>query len=373
VHVFHLIKSLGRGGAEMLLPEGLRFADRDRFHYSYGYFLPWKDAMAPALRAQGVRVTCIPANDNVRILLAARRLAGMLRHWEVDVVHCHLPVAGVVGRIAGQMAGVPVVYTEHNKQERYHWVTRRLNLSTWRMQERVIAVSADVATSIAAHVRSRVPVQVVLNGVDVEHFRRAGVDAATVRTRFAIPASAPVVGTVAVFRAQKRLEDWLEAARQLLERHPGLHFLLVGDGPLREEVMARASALGLTDRVHFPGLQEDVRPYLAAMDVYLMSSAFEGLPVALLEAMSMECVPVCTAVGGIPELVAPGHNGALSPPGDPTALAQRAGDVLSDTTALRALGAGARRTVEERFGMGRMTRELEDMYLQVTRGSRHAG
>jgi L-malate glycosyltransferase len=365
IRVFHLIKSLGRGGAEMLLPEGLRFADRERFHYRYGYFLPWKDAVVPALRAEGAEVTCFGGRSNPQILLAARRVAAYLRRTETDVLHCHLPVAGAVGRIAGRLAGVPVVYTEHNKQERYHGATRRLNRWTWRWQARVVAVSADVADSIRAHIGASVPVQVVLNGVDVVRFRRDAADPAPVRARLGIPPEAPVVGSVAVFRAQKRLDHWLEAAQRLRQRHPDVHFLLVGDGPLRGEVEQQIAARGLAGVVHLPGLQDEVRPFLAAMDVYLMSSIFEGLPVALLEAMSMECAPVCTAVGGIPEVIRAGENGILTPPDRPDELALAVHGLLGDVGRIRALGAAARRSVEARFSMRRMARELESLYTEV--------
>lgn len=357
----------------MLLPESLRFADRDRFTYAYGYFLPWKDAMVPSLQAQGADVTCFPARSNLGILLAAGRIAAHLRRWEADVLHCHLPVAGAVGRLAGRLAGVPVVYTEHNTMERYHPVTRRLNLSTWRWQERVIAVSAEVAASIRSHADPRIPVEVVLNGVDVERFRRDATDPAAVRARWGIPPGAPVVGTVAVFRVQKRLQDWLQGARLLLDRHPEIHFLLVGDGPEREELVALSRSLGLDGRVHFTGLQEDVRPFLAAMDVYLMSSLFEGLPVAMLEAMAMRCAVVATSVGGIPEVVRAEENGFLVEPGRPESLAEATSALLTTPERLRCIGEAARHTVAEHFSMRRMARELESTYAEVLARYRNGG
>jgi L-malate glycosyltransferase len=365
IRVFHLIKSLGRGGAEMLLSEALRFADRERFDYQYGYFLPWKDALVPALREQGAEVRCFGGNNNLQILLAARRVAEHLRLCEADVLHCHLPIAGVVGRIAGRLAGIPVVYSEHNKQERYHPLTRRLNAATWGWQACAVAVSADVAESIRAHIRSEVPLRVVLNGVDIDRFDRCMADGATIREQFGIPGNAPVVGTVAVFRVQKRLLDWVEAARLLRERFRAVHFLLVGDGPLREDVVAAVARAGLQDVVHLPGIREEVRPFLAATDIYMMSSIFEGLPVALLEAMAMKCAPVCTAVGGIPELIRDGENGLLTEPERPEQLAKAVGDLLADPKRIASLGAAARSTVEAGFSMQRMARELEDVYLAV--------
>jgi glycosyltransferase involved in cell wall biosynthesis len=365
IKVYHLIKSLGRGGAEMLLPEGIRFGDRSRFDYRIGYFLPWKDAMVPVIEALGIEVHCFGARNNFQILLAARRVAAELRRWNVDLLHCHLPIAGVVGRIAGRLAGVPVVYTEHNLQERYHISTRRLNRLTWTMQDRVFAVSEEVRGSIEENIGSRVPVQVVLNGVDVDRFRRDPTAGAELRRQLGLPSSAPVVGTVAVFRVQKGLNDWVEAAKLIATRVPETQFILVGDGPLRDEVRESVKRAGLEGKVHMPGLQEDVRPYLSAMDVYMMSSIFEGLPVALLEAMSMECVPVCTAVGGIPEAVDDHQSGLLVPPHRPSRLGEAVCEVLADDSAGRRYGGAARDSVSRRFSLQRMTAELESSYVRV--------
>lgn len=354
----------------MLLVENLRFADRDRFDYTYGYFLPWKSAMVASLKDQHAEVTCFDRRNGASIVLAARDVAGRLEQSGADLVHCHLPIAGVVGRLAARMRGIPVVYTEHNRMERYHPLTRRMNLLTWRWQERAIAVSAEVASSIHDHAGDRVPVDVVLNGIDTDRFERSRVDATLVRTDLGIPASAPVVGTVAVFRTQKRLDDWLSAARELLNNHPDAHFVLVGDGPLREELVLRARDLGLQDRVHFPGLLEDVRAYLAAMDVFMISSMFEGLPLALLESMSMECGVVATTVGGIPEVVRHGENGFLVEPGRPGELARFASRLLSTPGLGERMGEAARDTVVEGFGLKRMTRQLESIYTSVLENGR---
>ncbi len=369
--VVHLIKGVGRGGAEMLLPAGLRVGGQG-FEYAYGYFLPWKDALVDDLRSLDAPVTCFGGRSNAAILLKARRVAKELTRWRADVLHCHLPVAGIVGRIAGRMAGVPVVYTEHNKMERYHGLTRRANLLTWRWQQHAIAVSESVAESIRGHVSSgvatKVPLTTVENGVDTEQFDPApggGADGAAVRQQFGIPADAPVVGTVAVFRVQKRLDHWLQAAARVVRSVPEAHFLLVGDGPLRADVERWIEAEGLGGRVHLAGLQTEVRPYLAAMDAYLMSSQFEGLPIALLEAMAMARPVVATAVGGIPEVIANGQNGLLVPAGDPMALGDAVVRVLGDAAMRQSFAEAARATVCERFSIARMQRQLEDIYRQV--------
>lgn len=364
MRIFHLIKGLGRGGAETLLVAGLRQADRARFEFAYGYLLPWKEALAPELRAAGAEVRCLPAAKSWQLPGAVFAVARWLRRGRADLLHSHLPVAGAIGRLAGRLAGVPVVTTEHNLQERYHAATRWANRLTWRLQRQAIAVSAGVAESIARHLPGSVPVEVVLNGIEVERFALAGGERLEAKRALGIPSPSPVIGAVAVFRTQKRLDLWLEAARIIGEARPDARFLLVGDGPLAPEVKARARELGLKERLLLPGLQPEVRPYLAAMDLWLASSDFEGLPLALLEAMAAGIPPVATAVGGVPEVLDESC-GRLVAPGDAAALAREALALLGEEERRRSLGNAARQRVAERFSMARMQRQLETIYQRI--------
>ncbi|HKY37045.1 MAG TPA: glycosyltransferase [Polyangiaceae bacterium] len=365
LRVFHLIKSLGRGGAEMLLADGPRLSDPARIVYGFGYFLPHKDALVPELKRQFGHVVCFPATNAGAMFAQTARVAAHLRHWRADLVHCHLPLAGAVGRLAGLAARVPVVYTEHNAIERYHTATRLAARATWRLQRRVIAVSSDVAASISRAFGGAVPVQVVLNGVSLDRFVRGDFDGDRdrVRRELGIAPEHVVIGSVAVFRKQKRLDLWLEVARRVLDETPHARFLLVGDGPERQLVERRVSELGLSGRVLLPGLQTDVRPYLAAMDVYLMTSDFEGVPLALLEAMAMQLTPVVTDAGGMPEMIQSGTNGIVLPRGDVASLAREVQALLAGGADRRhGYGEAARQRVRDRFSTRRMMSEIEQIY-----------
>lgn len=362
--VGHLIKGLGRGGAESLLPQALRVGGRG-LRYRVAYFLPWKSALAEEIESTGTSVECFGCRSNASMILSTRRTTRWMRRTGLDLAHAHLPLAGVVARIAARRAGIPLVYTEHNLQERYHPWTRRANAWTWRMQEHVVAVSQEVADSIRRNLGDRVPVTVIRNGIDVPRFAVAANEVARVRRELGIPPGAPVVGTVAVFRAQKRLDLWLEVASRLLSEHPETRFLLVGDGPLRGELEARARELGLGGSAIFCGLQEDVAPYLSAMDVFLSTSEFEGLPLALLEAMAAGRPVVATAVGGVGEVIRDAENGLLLPFGDLDRATEAVSRLLGDREAARRLGEEGRRTVERDFGIERMVRETEALYRRV--------
>lgn len=365
LRVLHLIKGLGRGGAEHLLVDALRHADRERFEYSFGYFLASKDQLVQELASLGSRVVQFHARTSVEVLLRIPAVRRFVAAWGADVVHCHLPVSGIAGRLASRRSGVPVVYTEHNLIERYHPITRRAHLATWNLQDRVIAVSEDVAGSILRHAGDAIPVEVVRNGVDVERFRPDPAAGRALRETLRLPVDSPVIGQVAVFRPQKRLDRWLEAAARIHASRPDTRFVLVGDGADRSRVERRAERLGLTNAIRFAGLQEDVRPYYALFDVYMISSDYEGLPVALLEAMASGPAIVSTEVGGIPEAVRSGVDGLLVPAEDAEALAAGVLRLLDDAGERDRLSRSARSRAAVSFSTERMTRRLETIYDEM--------
>jgi glycosyltransferase involved in cell wall biosynthesis len=269
----------------------------------------------------------------------------------------------MAARIVGRMTGVPVVYTEHNKWERYHKLTYLLNKFTFGSQQRVIAVSAEVANSIKTNYGKAKPlVQVVANGTDTLKYSRAQNMGNDIRAALNIPATATVIGITCVFRAQKRLTTWLEIAQALHAKNPDTFFIIVGDGPLKEEIHAKAKTLGTDKYVFFAGLQTETRPYFAAMDIFMMSSEFEGLPIALLEAMSMNCVPACTAAGGIPEVIKDGENGVLVPVQEPMKLVERLLALIQQPGEVTNMKQAARETVINSFSMKKMVGELETIY-----------
>lgn len=365
INILQLIKSLGRGGAETLLPEALKRHNRQTFVFHYIYFLPWKNQLVEALEQAGGTVTCIPAGSSLHMLLKVNDIIRYCRQHDIRLIHCHLPWAGIIGRLVHKRTGLPVIYTEHNKQERYHVVTRWANRLTFTWQTSVVAVSADVQDSIRRTINPGIPVQTILNGVNTGYFQRSGEEGSALRTRLGIPADAVVVGTVAVFRFQKRLEAWLEVFKKASENNPRLYGIMAGDGPLRNNLMKLRKSLGLEQRLIMPGLQADVKPWYSAMDIFMMTSVFEGLPVALLEAMSMKCAVVTTDAGGIKEVVRNEEDGLVVPVEQWAELVDKITQLVSNENQRIALGEAARKRVIDRFSLTRMVTELENLYLQM--------
>jgi glycosyltransferase involved in cell wall biosynthesis len=363
IPVLHIIKSLGRGGAEMLLPETLSKHDKNKYQFHYIYFLPWKYQMVEAIEKEGGKVSCFPASNNLKIILQARKISAYVKKHKIQLIHCHLPWAGIVGRIVGKMTGIPVVYTEHNTWERYHKLTYHLNKISFINQEIVIAVSEDVANSIRKyHHKNRPVIHVVTNGINTEKYTNGLKTNTCIRKQLNISDNSTVIGITCVFRKQKRLDIWLDIAKALHNQYPETIFIIVGDGVLKKEIQQKYLSLEMQDYLHFVGLQAEIRPYLEAMDIFMMSSEFEGLPIALLEAMSMECMPACTAAGGIPELVNDSSNGVLVPVNDPMQLVERLSSYLKETDKIKILGRAARETVVQSFSMQKMVCEIENIY-----------
>ena len=366
--VLHIIKSLGRGGAETLLPETLKYHNKEAYEFHYIYFLPWKDQMVGAIAQNGGIVTCLAASNNIQIFFKIRSVVQYIRHNNIQLVHCHLPWAGIAGRIAGRLSGIPVIYTEHNNFFRYHGLTRLFSRLTLNLNNLIIPVSKDAEQALAKVVRHH-KVHLILNGVDTVSFSRQP-NGSDVRQQLNIPEDNVVVVTAAVFRKQKRIDLFMRVAAGVLSKYNNVSFIIIGDGPLKEEIYELADQLGLKGKVHFTGLQKDVKPYFNISDIYLMSSDFEGLPIALLEAMSMSCAPVATKVGGIPEVIEDGISGFLCESGDKEALQNRIEGLISNVSQRKAIAANARKRIEQHLSLQKMVLNLEEVYSQVcTHGS----
>ena len=363
--VLHIVKSLGRGGAEMLLQETLKQHNQQEFEFHFIYFLPWKNQMVAGLQEAGGIVKNFPAKNNIVIILQLRKIINYIKLNKIDLIHCHLPWAGFAGRFIFKLTGIPVIYSEHNIQDRYHFITRIINKLTFNWQTKVIAVSSDVAQSIQKSIHPKIPVQIILNGVNTNYFVRNKALGLQKRKELGIESNEIFIGTIAVFRFQKRLKEWIDLFKITQEKFPDIKGCIVGDGILKEEIMLHLKAQNLEDKIIFPGLQTDVMPWLSAMDIFMMTSEFEGLPIALLEAMSMECAVVCTDAGGIKELIRNDEDGFLETVSEWKSLYNPLRFLLQNPEQIKIYGAKARQRVQDSFSMSTMVKQIETTYKEV--------
>jgi glycosyltransferase involved in cell wall biosynthesis len=357
-----LIKGLGRGGAELLLTASTRHFDSDRFAYEVAYLLPWKDAVAGQLAEAGLSVHCL---DGGRGFGWTRRLRALVRTRGFDLVHAHSPYPAVGAR-STLRGPVRHVYTEHNVWSSYRPATRLANMLTFGRNDHVFAVSEEVRRSIqppTALRRRLPPIETLHYGLDAEAVAGWG-PAEGIREELGIPLDAPMVCMVGNFRADKGHAVLLSAAAGVRELLPEVRFVLVGLGPLEDEVRARSHQMGLDGTVLFAGFREDAPRIAGASDVFVLPSLREGLPLALLEAMAQGRPVVATTVGGVPEVVEDGRHGLLVPPRDPRALGAALVELLRDPERRRRLGGAARARAAE-FDIRRAVRRTEEVYGEL--------
>jgi glycosyltransferase involved in cell wall biosynthesis len=330
LRVLWLIKGLGPGGAERLLVVSARLRDRARVTGRVAYLLAWKNALVDELHGAGIETTCFNARNSWDIRWL-RRLRRLLVREPVDVVHVHSPLVAIgtrlVVRTLSRERRPRVVTTEHNVWDSHKQLTSRMNALTAPLDDARIAVSSGVRNSMPA--RLRATTEVIVHGVDVHEVQRAHLTRDDTRSEFGFGDDL-VVCTVANLRATKAYPDLLRAAQQVITTRDDVRFVAIGQGPLEQELRALHAELGLGDRFQLLGYRADAARIMAASDVFCLSSRFEGLPVALMEALALGLPVVATTVGGIEELVTAGCEAVLVPPSRPDLLADALLDVAAD-------------------------------------------
>jgi glycosyltransferase involved in cell wall biosynthesis len=227
-----------------------------------------------------------------------------------------------------------------------------------------IAVSQDVSQSILKNINPTISCKTILNGVNIHSFQRNNpAEGNAIRKQYAIPEDGILVGTVAVFRFQKRLDKWLEIMKVTIDKNPNIFGIIVGAGILEPEIYAKHKELNLEGKVFFSGIQTNVKPYYEAMDIFMMSSSFEGLPIALLEAMSMGCATVTTDAGGVKEVLKNNENGIMVAVDDWKKLSNSIVILAESPEKLAYFQAEARKRVVANFSIGTMVVGLEKLYF----------
>jgi len=346
--VLWVIKGLGPGGAERLLVESARPLQTLDVQIQCAYVVPWKNHLVPELEASGVHCRCVGSGSGRGGLRWPLRLFRLVRRGGFDTVHVHSPLPGSIARLAAR--SLPrrrrpmVVTTEHNAWGTYRMPTRVLNRLTGRHDQHTFAVSPEAAESVSGAQAART--SVLTHGIDVAGLRARSAARESARASLGVPTGRFVFVTVANYRVQKDYPNLLQACARL--RDLGLPFtaLVVGQGPLRAEVEALHSELGLRDHVVLLGYRSDIAEVMSAADAFVLGSAWEGLPVALMEATAIGLPCVLTDVGGMRQAL--GDDGALWVPAkDSVALADGMATMMADPSLRERLSDCSRRAADQ--------------------------
>jgi glycosyltransferase involved in cell wall biosynthesis len=381
VGVAYVIPRMAIGGAQTHLLHVLRRLDRRRFSPILCCLAT--DRRDPIQLLDRVRELDVPILDaGVRdtanalgrphTFLQMARVARELRRRRVQIVHSYLFHANWFGTLAARMAGVPVTIVSKRSMDVYprardRWACRVVN----RLADRVTAVAEAVRDHV--HVTEHCPVEkivVIPNGIDTD-----GAEASP--PPGAVPAllgdgEGAVVGTIARLVWKRGHEELLQAAALVVQAEPSVRLAIVGDGPLRSTLEARARGLGLDGEIRFLGAVPNAARLLPGFDVFVLSSVLEGMSNAVLEAMAAGRPVVATRVGGNSELVVDGETGFLVPPRDPGALADAVLRLVRDPQMARRFGEAGRRRAQSEFSLATMVGRLERLYDALLTGRSRA-
>lgn len=361
LRILHVVNFLGFAGTELAVLKLARSLDRTLFTSS----IACCTAAEPDLRRQPdvpVFEYGRPRTGNDWRLFAW--LWRLFRRERPDIVHTHAWGTLCEGFVAARLAGVPfVIHGEHGSLE-----TRSRNIRVqrwvWQRAAQVLSVSSRTSDRMAREIGfPRGRIRTVLNGVDTERFRPG--DCADARRALRLPHDRLIVGTAGRLHPVKDHDTLLSAAAILKSQGLTFDVVIAGDGPLKADLLNRTHDLGLDGVVHFLGTRADVERVLQALDIFVLSSASEGLPNTVLEAMATQLPVVATRVGGTEECVEHGATGLLVPPRDPGTLAASILTLAADPARRHAMAVEARRRAETRFSLDAMVREYEAVYRDV--------
>jgi glycosyltransferase involved in cell wall biosynthesis len=366
LRVCFVIPKLEIGGAEFEVLCLAKHLDKSRFDLSLLCLSPGLDEME--LEAKKHLETFAIARFRSRYLpLSLVRMVRWLARGHYDIIHCHMPMADVIGRIAGWAAGIPVIVTtEHGKFLGKPWYHVLLERALNPITDMRICVSEDILA--IRHKREGTPLSKLVripNAVETDRFRGPHRDRGAVMAEFGWAPLDPLVVSIGRLEPEKNYALLIEAMEKVISRFPQAKCLIVGGGSCRDELQARAESAGLASHVTLPGPRSDIPDLLLAGDVFALSSLKEGLPLALLEAMAAGKAVVVTSVGGMPEVIANGDNGFVVPTGSAEALAGAIGRLLDDKGLRVRFGEAARTKAEHDFSIGQVAHRIADLYRDL--------
>jgi glycosyltransferase involved in cell wall biosynthesis len=358
-----LVPRLERGGAEIFAVELANRVDRSRFDVEVCVTRRGSEPdMAAALAETGLRVIDLD-RSSLRHLTPWGGFVRHLRAHPADILHSHTFGANVWGSLVGRVARTPVIIaTEH----------------TWSYQGQPVRVLLDrhliarnaAFVAVSAHDRARmidvehVPEEVI-RVIPTGYVAKPSAPSEDLRSLLGVQRDAFIVGVVAGLRRQKALDLLIRAFATVRVRFPTARLVLIGDGAERDSLEALVRTLCLRDSVTFLGDRHDASELIDQVDVFALSSAYEGTPLALIEAMWKGRAIVATRVGGVPDMIVDGVSGLLVAPGSPPALADAIGRLLADASLRAELGTRAREHAVATYAFERCVEAWENLYCEL--------
>lgn len=362
-------------GAESVLLEMVSQGDPERYRQVVGVLHDHRDPFPPLARqlndrGHDARVFTFKQRLDIGVI---REIARFMRELPAAIVHCHGYREDLYGYLASRALKPALVATNHNwlRSNRMLRLYASLDGRVLRRFDHVVGVSAPIVEELRAAGVKDERISMISNGVALERFN-ASPSAAFATSVHEMFAQAPetLLGVVGSLTPEKGHKDLLAALASLVSDFPGLGLLIIGDGPLRAALQQQAETSGLQSHVAFAGTRRDIAELLACLDIFVLPSVREGLPMALLEAMASALPVVATKVGDVATALDHGEAGALIPPGNPAALAEAIRNLINQPDLRRTLGHKARVVAADKYSSKKMAASYMTLYDQLLRKRR---
>ena len=375
IHTILLTAGLNNAGSHQQGAEGLAFEST----LVTGVEGKHEGNMLDLAAAKGVEPIIIPQLrrniDPIGGLIALFKLYRLMRREKPHIVHTHTATAGLLGRLAARLAGVPVIlHTFHGHVLRGYFGPLQSKVLVWierflaRLSDRIVTVSEGQRRELAGYgIAPLEKITVVPLGFELEALLACESHRGELRRELGLAYENKLIGIVARLVPIKNHRLFLQAARVVAEAVPQARFLVVGDGELREELEAYARDLGLDGKAFFTGWRRDLARLYADLDVVALTSINEGTPVSLIEAMAAGVPVVATGVGGVPDVVVDGETGHLVEAGEVKGMAEAIVELLRNPEKAREMGSAGREAVYPRFAVQTLMANVEGLYAELLR------
>jgi len=370
INLLFVITKLELGGAQKQLLSLIRHLDKDRFNlflFTSSQGLLLKEAQTiiglSLYKSKYLERAINPLKD----LLSLFEIISFIRKNHIEILHTHSSKAGILGRVAARLAKVEIIiHTVHGWSFNDYQPRAQRLFCIWlerlsaRFSNKLIVVSYyDRQKGLDNRIGKENKYSLIRYGVDYTEFN---IKEQNIREELGINTNDLVVGMIACFKPQKSPQKFIRLAFLIGQSIPNVKFILVGDGALRNRIERLINKLNLRNKIILTGWRNDIPRILSAIDAFVLTSLWEGLPIAVLEAAASSVPAVVTHTGGIAEAVIDGKTGFLIPPQNPNLMSERLAFLLKDKNLRRQMGENARNNLGLDFALGNMVKNTQDLY-----------
>jgi glycosyltransferase involved in cell wall biosynthesis len=349
-NILQIIDTLKLAGAERIVTDLAINLDKDKYNVIICCLRKEGGPLVKELRKKGIKVIILDKKLGMDFSII-RKIRKIIKEEKIDLVHTHLFTANLWGRLAAILMNKTIIVTEHNTDYWKNWLHKFIDKFLEKFTNKIITVSDGVSSFYQEYENiPRNKIKTIYNGIDLRKFSNS--------KHFS--KKARIIGMIARLNEQKNYRNFLNAAYIINKQDTNINFLIVGEGPLKEDLEKYAQRLG--KNIKFLGQRKDIPEIIKGIDIFVLSSDYEGLPLTILEAMAASKSVVATNVGGIPEAVEDGKTGILVPPKNPDALANAIMKLLKNPRLRKQMGEAGRKRAEKYFTMEKMVKKYEDVY-----------